>query len=403
MRKLVKLAAGLALAGVGGYVVLMEGVAVVSSDAVVNARVAVVRAPIDGLLTLQPRSIGERVQGGQPLGVLNDVRADEARLLELERAAGALEADIARLQAQVASNTASRDLLRERTEAYRDGRIRQLKSRIDEQQALLSSAKAQSIESGAALQRAEELRDRGVQSAAVLDKAQAANEVNALTMRAATARLESLRTELEAANKGMFLGDSYNDTPYSSQRAQELDLRLAELDADLEERTRRLATTREQIALERQRVARLRDAFLASPVDGLVWETLLGNGEHARKGQDLLRLLDCSTVMVTASVSESDYNRLKVGDPARFRLSGTDRTFDGQVLRLAGSGAATIYNSLAIAPGPEHLKRFDVALAVPGLLDDPEAGCAVGRTGKVVFSGTPRELLRTVGSWLGML
>ncbi len=403
MRKLFKLATGLALTGVAGYIVLAEGVAVVSADAVVNARVAVVRAPIDGQLSLQPRVIGERVQRGQTLGSLTDVRADDARLFDLERVAGALDTDIERIQAQIANATTSAAALRDRTEAYRDGRIRQLKARIDEQQALLASARAQSIESTAALKRAEELRNNGVQSVAMLDKAQAAHEVNSLNIRAATARLDVLRTELEAASNGTFLGDSYNDTPYSSQRAQELELRLGELSAELQERTRRLTKIREQIALERQRVAKLRDAFLTSPVDGLVWEAPLGNDEYARKGQDLLRLLDCSTVIVTASVTESDYNRLKVGDPAQFRLSGTNRVFGGHVLRLAGSGAATVYNNLAIAPGPEHLKRFDVALAIPDLLKDTEAGCAVGRTGKVVFSGTPRDLMRTVGSWLGLV
>lgn len=402
MRKLIKLIAGLTLSGIAGCIVLAEGVAVVSSDAVVNARVAVVRAPIDGQLALQPRAIGERVRRGETLGALTDSRADEARLLDLERVASALDTDIGRIQAQIASTSATKSVLRDRTEAYRDGRLRQLKARIDEQQALLASAKAQSVESTAALKRAEELRVNGVQSVAMLDKAQAAHEVNSLNIRAATARLDVLRTELEAASNGTFLGDSYNDTPYSSQRAQELDLRLTELSADLQERTLRLAKTREQIATERQRVAKLRDAFLASPVDGLVWEAPLGNDEYARKGQDLLRLLDCSTVIVTASVSEGDYNRLKVGDPAQFRLSGTNRVFVGQVLRLAGSGAATVYNNLAIAPGPDHLKRFDVALAVPDLLKDPEAGCSVGRTGKVVFSGTPRDLLRSLGSWLGL-
>ena len=62
MRKLFKLATGLALTGVAGYIVLAEGV-------------AVVRAPIDGQLSLQPRVIGERVQRGQTLNSLTDVRA----------------------------------------------------------------------------------------------------------------------------------------------------------------------------------------------------------------------------------------------------------------------------------------------------------------------------------------
>ena len=233
MRKLFKLVSGLALSGFAGYVVITEGVAVVSSDAVVNARVAVVRAPIDGQLTLQPRAIGERIRAGQPLGGLTDERADEARLLDLEHAAGTLETDIGRLQAQVLSVTASRDSLEDRTVAYRDARLRQLRSRIEEQEALLASAKAQFGESDGELKRAEELRARGVQSIAILDRAQAAHQVNTHNIRVAGARLDALRTELDAAANGMFLGDSYNDTPYSSQRGQELSLRLTELGAEL--------------------------------------------------------------------------------------------------------------------------------------------------------------------------
>ena len=46
-----------------------------------------------------------------------------------------------------------------------------------------------------------------------------------------------------------------------------------------------------------------------------------------RKGQGILTVLDCSTVMVTASVSERDYNELYLGEPVRFRVSGTRSAF----------------------------------------------------------------------------
>jgi hypothetical protein len=62
-----------------------------------------------------------------------------------------------------------------------------------------------------------------------MEKAQADRDVNSLDAEAASARLEGLRIELDAAMRGTFLGDSYNDVPYSSQRTQELELRAAEL------------------------------------------------------------------------------------------------------------------------------------------------------------------------------
>jgi hypothetical protein len=68
---------------------------------------------------------------------------------------------------------------------------------------------------------------------------------------------------------------------------------------------------------------------------------------------------------------------------------------------LGGSGAAGLYSTLAIGPSPEHLTRFDVALSVPELAGDSELSCAVGRTGRVVFTGGPlsdiRQMLNHAG------
>lgn len=399
--KSAKLMAGAVISGLGIYILIGEGFSIVSSDAVINARVAMVRSPIDGYLEMKPLAIGQRVHAREPLGSVTDERADDARVQDLERAADALAAETALLQARLADLKGSRAELAGRTLSYQEGRLRQLRAQIDEAEAMLAGARATSQESEATLVRAEELKAKGIQSAAVLDKASASHSVAALAAKAAAARVETLRIQHAAASKGTFLGDSYNDTPYSSQRTMELDLLAAELRADLEERAGRLAKVRDHIAVERQRVGRMREAFLNSPVDGRVWEAALGAGEYARKGQDILRLLDCSTTVVTASVGERDYNRLRVGDPARFRLAGTRRSYDAVVLRLAGSGAATVYNNMAISPGPDHLQRYDVALSVPGLLHDPEANCAVGRTGKVSFSGIGDATGR-LRSWLGL-
>jgi hypothetical protein len=150
----------------------------------------------------------------------------------------------------------------------------------------------------------------------------------------------------------------------------------------------------EQIAAERVRVNRLTSADLGVPNPGIVWNFLASHGEHVNRGQDLVRFVDCSAVIVTASVSETVYSALRVGMPAQFRLNGDSRVFDATITRLGGSGAEALYGTLAIGPSPEHLTRFDVALNVPGLSHDPEIACAVGRTGRVVFSGGPIANLR---------
>lgn len=125
-----------------------------------------------------------------------------------------------------------------------------------------------------------------------------------------------------------------------------------------------------------------------------------GQGEYVRKGQDVIRIVDCTSTVVTASVRESVYNRLKLGDAAQLRLLGVSRTFQGTVTRLAGSGAQSIYRSLAIGPSEEHLKRFDVTLVFPELNKNSELACSIGRTGRVIFSAGPLQFWR---NWLAEL
>jgi len=97
--------------------------------------------------------------------------------------------------------------------------------------------------------------------------------------------------------------------------------------------------------------------------------------------------------MVTLSVSERVYNSLTLGQRATFRLEGTSTSYDATVSRLAGSGAATLYRNLAVAPSQRHLERYDATLLVAGLRDDGE-GCMVGRIGRVFFDRRPLDWLR---------
>jgi len=67
-------------------------------------------------------------------------------------------------------------------------------------------------------------------------------------------------------------------------------------------------------------------------------------------GADLVKIVDCRTLIVTAGVSESLYDGLSVGTAAQFRLFRDDRIFNGTITRLGGSGAASLYNNLAVGP-----------------------------------------------------
>lgn len=169
---------------------------------------------------------------------------------------------------------------------------------------------------------------------------------------------------------------------------------LARLQADLSAARARRAALGSRLSTEEARVTRLTSAAIEAPSDALVWEFLAEDGQAVQRGDAVVRLLECGSGMVTASVPESVYNRIVLGDQAVFRLAGRGQRFDATVIRLAGSGAATVYRNLAVAASPKHLERFDVALSVPGLRDDPELRCGVGRTGRVFFGARPLDFFR---------
>lgn len=252
------------------------------------------------------------------------------------------------------------------------------------------------------MRRATDLNRSGIQTAADFNRARAGFEVGNQEVEAARNRMRYLTVEMLAARRGVFLGDSTNDVPSSQRRVSEIEQRLGELAAEVLERQRRIASLDAQIDEERVRVGLFREGQLAAPAPGLLWEIMTGNGEYVRRAQDLVRLVDCTTTVVTASVRESIYNRLSVGDPVRFRLLGDGEIFEGVISRLAGSGAETIYRHLAVGPSQEHLKRYDVTLVVPGLASDPVRGCAIGRTGRAIFTSRPLDWWRQMVANLGL-
>jgi multidrug resistance efflux pump len=393
-KRFLAIAIGAPLLAISLYVMVGEHMAGVSADATLNARVTTLRAPIEGELTLRVRMIGARVSAQEALGEISDVRVDAGRLADLKRTETNLEADLARVMQMRQVIAKAREEASAYADGYKRGRVNQLQAKLGETKALADAATARLREQENALQRANSLNERGVQSTAILERAQSARDVAQEDLRVAQQRISYIQVELEAAQAGTFLGDSYNDAPYSLQRTRELDLKLAESETDSQYTQHRLQHARELVADELQRVNRLAGAEIRAPAIGFVWNFLANDGEVVRKGQELIRLVDCSSAVITASVSETLYNSLKPGDTGQFRFLGHDRIFEATIMRLAGSGASSVYESMAVKPTPEHLTRYDVTLSAPSLLQDPQLGCSVGRTGRVLFSAGPLAALR---------
>jgi len=382
-RRAVKSALGVAVivvAGVGPVQRLFEFSSV---EAVVNARLVSLRAPIDGKIegTKFAPTIGAMTPEGEFMLSISNRRADRGRLDDLQRLIDQLEGERPVIGKRVMRLKDLQEQISRQARAFQVGRIRELEERALDLNAQVAAADAAELAATLTLDRTRALAGSGAQTKAAVERAERDAKVAIETQRSLNHRLVANEVELEAARRGQYVGDTYNDRPSSLQQADELSLRIVEAEADLGSHEQRLAKLRAELDAEAARYSELSSAALTSPIDAQVWEVLVSPGEEVRKGQDLLRLLDCSGALVTVTVRESVFNQLRLGDKAQFRFSGESGTHEGTIARM--SGAAAPPDNLAIQQTGPSSAGYRIAVSVPELAS---ARCAVGRTGTVVFN-----------------
>jgi multidrug resistance efflux pump len=390
-RRVVKTLLGLALVAAVGYAPLQRIAQTSSVEAIVNARVITLRAPIEGEVQPGPaaRESGAALASGDLLFRIVDPRADRGRVDDLSRQLAQARDERPRLAARLESARALLADLIEQTRAFRAARIRQLEARRDALTADAAAAHARALDAAATLERANRLTAQGAGTAVQASLAKRDADVAAQSEIAAERQIAANDVELESARRGVFVGDSYNDRPTSAQRADDLGQQIVDFEQALDESDRRIARLAQDVADEQARYAQLSSAAVVAPARGSVWEVLTAPGEQVRRGQELVRVLDCGGALVTATVGESVYNRLRVGSPARFQPRDGGDDLAGTVISLTGS--STTPANFAILPAALARGAYHVTVSVPGLANGET--CDVGRTGRVVFDGAHADLI----------
>jgi len=327
-------------------------------------------------------------------------RADRGRLHDLQQLADQAEGERPAIVTRLARLKQIHEGIAQQARAFQAGRIRELEERVLDLKAQVSATEVSESEAASTLARTKSLAASGYQTTVAVERAERDAKVATETQKSLNHRLFASEIELEAARRGEYIGDSYNDRPSSLQHADELSVRIAEAEADLSSRDERLAKLRATIDAESARYSEMSNAVLSSPIDGQVWEVLVAPGEEVRKGQDLMRLLDCSGALVTATVRESVFNQLNIGDKAQFRFSNQSGRYGGTIVRMSGSAAPP--DNLAIQPTGLASGGYRIAVSIPELAS---AQCGVGRTGTVVFNasgtgGTLRSLRRAISFFM---
>lgn len=352
-----------------------------------NTTVVTLRSPIDGNVDalFGQKRVGAKVVTGEKLFRISEPLTDRVRELDINRSLNRANREKQVLSKRIALLTTLKADLDKQANAFRVNRMRQLEERISEVEEKIGAAVAVQREASVGVQRNKRLdtaglaRDGGL-ARSIRDEAVAAGGVGELRHQAA-----ALRVELNALKENQFVGDSFNDRPQSAQRSEQLQQSIADLSIELDAKAAEVAELTEELAAEKDRIGHLSTAAITAPQSGVVWELLTSPGERVSRGQDLIRILDCSQAVDSAAVEEGVYNRIRVGDAVSFRLRGESIDRAGKIVRLSGLAAAPA--NLAISPSTLLKAPYRAAISVPSLGED--GVCDIGRTGKVTFEASP--------------
>ena len=379
------LKSGLALLAVLalGWVPVQRLLATTSAEAVVNARLITVRAPISGNIlpafaSLEP---GTAFRAGAELLSIKNPNLDRSNLDNLNRTVETLSTDVASLRAKATVLKRHKAELAVQVQRFREGRIETLERAVDALNAQIAAAAAQHDQAEKVLARTHNLFEKKVTTEANFDSAVRDESVAAQNVSQLQQQRQAAEIELASARKGVFIADGYNDIPQAEQRSLDVELQLADVAARLSGTVKELQTAKEAHAQEEKRTHALSLAVIRPSVSGRIWEELTAPGEHVNAGQVLMRLLDCNSVVVTASVSESVFEKLTIGQRATFKPSDGGPLLEGWIADI--SGMASVISNDAIQPKLLTREPYHVTLKFPGLARQSE--CQISHPGLVTF------------------
>ena len=373
------------LIAVLGWVPAQRLMTPTSAEAIVNARIITVRAPIEGRVSMAMGNIeiGTPVKAGQKIIEIENARSDRMHLNNLRRVRDQYRTSLSVLDAKRKVLERRRSLLSRQQSSFRKGRIQQLKKRLGELDFQISAQRARHKAARRALKRAEGLSRRRIITMSRLDQARRDEHVAATRIEGLRERRKGIEVELNAAQMGTYVGDSYNDTPQSAQRALEVVLEIADLDARISGTRQELEAAERDYADEIRRQEAMAKAVMTAGASGRVWEVLTAPGEYVNRGQELMRLLDCEHSLVSASVSETVYQGLWIGQRAIFKPRSGGADLEGRVVGM--NGLAAVVSNSAIKQRELSREPYHVTLRFPEL--NNRFSCQVGRSGLVKFDG----------------
>src|ERR1700736_5506451 len=358
-----------------------------SDRAVVNAPVTLLTSPIDGEIDSLAISPGRTVEAGDSLAQISNVRLDRGTMISLEEKAADAREKLAATQAKRESDREYWKSLDSEIAAQIEQIKTQFRSQIDELRARVAQSESLSAEKKALVERQSDMVSRDAASIYMLKPTAQQYSAALHNADAENAKLNQKIAQLDALNKGVYVGDDLVAIGTLVQKRRDVDLDEKRMEIEENELSAVLEDRQPLIKKEKKRLDALAEANVRTPTGGKILNVGATPGRHVNAGDSIASLVDCDKRFVVAIFSYRQGQSMKVG--TRVRVDGASFG-SGIVTAVLPKTSDKIDDRFAI-PFPQTERRELYAIITPdnrtdgaGLLEravlqEQSTPCSVGQ------------------------
>lgn len=317
-----------------------------SDRAVVNAPITLLTAPIDGEIESLPATAGGVVEAGDSLARISNVRLDRGTLISVEqKIADSRE----KLEATKEKKNSDREYVKS-LDSEIASQAEQLKAQIQSQVIELRARVAQSDslsgEKRALVDRQSDMVSRNAASMAMLRPTTQQYSAAVHGADAEKAKLNQKLSQLDAMEKGIYVGDDLVTIGTLVQKRRDIGLDAKRMEIEEKELSAVLQDEQRVADTERKRLEALAGADVQVPNGGQILNVGAALGRHVNAGDAVASLVDCDKRFVVAIFSYRQGQSMTIG--TRVRVDGAS----------FGSGVVT-------SVLPKTSDKIDERFAVP--------------------------------------
>ena len=337
-----------------------------SEQAFVNGEIVSVRASIPGELELKSEKIhlGNHLEEGTEIGTIKSTvenpRVSVLRIdkQQLETRLQNILQQISGVKQQIANRDKLMRLFEKQAGIQKNLQRLYALQRIKEYEGQQSQSQAAQKLALAEAQRYDLLHREGVVSFSKVDSEIATAQQAVGKIKEIQSEIGQAKLALEATKAGIQL-EGTRTLSYPETRVYELDVELTDLKQQEKNLEKQLQSIRSQlVTTSKELQAQQTHSVLAPTTAGVIWSIDTQPQEQVEVNKSIIQVLNCNNLWVEAFVSETDANKLAIGQEAEINLSGLSNTqWKGRIETIrAGTGRVEVGQYVAVPP-PEIARR----------------------------------------------